>query len=158
MRKEIIDALTFVMNSVTVQQTLPNRSDNTIKNEVLSSLRQAQEQLMNYISWDDLTQKDCEEMRFCKWAKDEEITEEIKFLDKMYEEGKITKEEFEERKAKKMNTKDIMLIPVWLYPLIPIGYEVTSIFGDKVVNNGKNINSGSRYGCIAYGIVPKDKR
>ena len=48
MRKEIIDALTFVMNSVTVQQTLPNRSDNTIKNEVLSSLRQAQEQLMNY--------------------------------------------------------------------------------------------------------------
>jgi hypothetical protein len=158
MRKEIINTLTFVMNSVTVQQLKPNSSDSTIKNDVLSSLRQAQEQLKSYISWDELTQKDCEEMRFGKWAKEEEILEDIKFLEKMYDDGNITKEQLEERKTRKMNTKDIMLIPVWMYPLIPIGYEVISIFGDKLINNGKNINSSSRYGCIAYGIVPKDKR
>ena len=48
-----------------------------------------------------------------------------------------------------------MWIPLWLFPLLPIGTEVISIFGDKIIYDGKNVNNDIRMGCIAYGIVPK---
>lgn len=47
---------------------------------------------------------------------------------------------------------DLWLIPIWLYPLIPVGLELTSISGKKVVFDGKNIDTDTRFGCLAYGI------
>ena len=44
------------------------------------------------------------------------------------------------------------LIPLWFVPLIPIGTELTSISGKKVVYDGNNIDLDIRFGCIAYGI------
>ena len=73
----------------------------------------------------------------------------------MFKEEKITEEEFKEKKQKYLNTKGLMLIPLWLFPLLPIGTEVISIFGDKIIYDGKNVNNDIRMGCIAYGIVPK---
>lgn len=49
----------------------------------------------------------------------------------------------------------LRLIPIWLYKVIPIGTELTSINGEKVIFNGHNIDLDTRYGCLAYGIIPK---
>lgn len=47
---------------------------------------------------------------------------------------------------------NLWLIPLWFVPLIPLGTELTSIFGKKVVYNGHNIDLDQRFGCIAYGV------
>lgn len=47
---------------------------------------------------------------------------------------------------------NLWLLPLWFVPLIPIGIELTSIGGEKVVYDGKNIDTDIRFGCIAYGI------
>lgn len=51
---------------------------------------------------------------------------------------------------------DLYLIPLWLLPILPIGMEVTSIDGTKIINNGTNIDNDIRFGCIAYGITLKE--
>lgn len=55
------------------------------------------------------------------------------------------------------NNKDregklLYLIPFWMYDLIPIGMEVESIFNEKIVNDGTNLDNDHRMGCLAYGI------
>lgn len=47
----------------------------------------------------------------------------------------------------------IMLIPLYLYSLIPEGLEVISIFGEKIVYDGTNIDNDERLGLLAYGIM-----
>lgn len=47
---------------------------------------------------------------------------------------------------------NLYLIPLWFKPLIPIGIELTSINGEKIVYDGNNIDDDIRFGCLAYGI------
>lgn len=47
------------------------------------------------------------------------------------------------------------MIPLYLYPSLPIGITLMSIGGEEIVFNGSNIDTDSRFGCIAYGIKPK---
>ena len=155
MKKEIIDILTWVMNRVTEQQQYSKWSDSYARKDVNSALSEAHSHLQQYIDWANLTAKDCEELRFGKWANDDDIKEDINYLEKLLKEEKITQAEFETKKQKYLNTKGLMLIPLWLFPLLPIGTEVISIFGDKIIYDGKNVNNDIRMGCIAYGIVPK---
>ena len=155
MRKEIVDILTWVMNRVTAQQQYIKWSDTYARKDVNEALQEAQKQLKPYIDWGNLTVQECEELRFGKWSTEEDIKEDIDYLEKTCKEGKITEEEFKEKKQKYLNTKGLMLIPLWLFPLLPIGTEVISIFGDKIIYDGKNVNNDIRMGCIAYGIVPK---
>ena len=49
----------------------------------------------------------------------------------------------------------LWLIPLWFVPLLPIGIELTDIFGKTVIYDGNNIDLDVRYGCIAYGIIKK---
>lgn len=49
----------------------------------------------------------------------------------------------------------IYLIPLYLFPIIPIGLKVYSISGNEIVNDGTNLCNDIRFGCIAYGIKPK---
>lgn len=50
---------------------------------------------------------------------------------------------------------DLWLIPLWFVPLLPVGIELTSIFGETIVYDGNNIDLDVRFGCIAYGIIKK---
>lgn len=52
----------------------------------------------------------------------------------------------------------VRLIPLWLYKAIPIGTKLISINGDERVFDGSNIDTDIRFGCLAWGIIPKDKR
>ena len=155
MKKEIVDILTWVMNRVTEQQQYVKWTDSYARKDVNSALSEAHDQLQQYVDWDNITVKECEELRFGKWANDNDIKEDIDYLEKLLKEEKITEEEFKEKKQKYLNTKGLMLIPLWLFPLLPKGTEVISIFGDKITYDGKNISNDVRMGCIAYGIVPK---
>lgn len=156
MEIEIINVLTWVMNSITSVQKDVIYSDTDIKGNINSTLLSAQKELSKYIKWDTLTVKDCEELRFGRWANDDEIKEEIEYITEKKKKKEISEEEFKKEKERKLNTKNLMLIPVWLYPIIPIGIELIDIFGNKVINNGHNISGESRRGCIGYGIIPKE--
>ena len=53
---------------------------------------------------------------------------------------------------------NLWLIPLWFLPLIPVGTELTSINGDKVIfNSPDSIDTDIRYGCLAYGVIIEDK-
>lgn len=52
---------------------------------------------------------------------------------------------------------NLYLIPLYLLPIIPVGIELTSIFGKKIIYDGTNIDKDNRMGCIAYGIEIKDE-
>lgn len=49
-------------------------------------------------------------------------------------------------------TPNLYLIPLWLLPIVPVGTELTTISGDKIIYNGSNVDNDIRSGCIAYGI------
>ena len=98
MKKEIIDILTWVMNRVTEQQQYSKWTDAFARKDVNSALNEAHSRLQQYIDWANLTVKDCEELRFGKWANDDDIKEDINYLENLFKEEKITEEEFKEKK------------------------------------------------------------
>lgn len=51
---------------------------------------------------------------------------------------------------------NLLLIPLYLLPIIPIGTELTSIFSEKVIYDGHNVDNDIRFGCIAWGIEIKE--
>lgn len=53
---------------------------------------------------------------------------------------------------------DLWLIPLYLLPILPIGTKLTTIGGEKVVYDGSNVDNDIRFGCIAYGIIVKEKK
>lgn len=73
---------------------------------------------------------------------------------------KLTREEAVELGFGKWEENgDLYLIPLYLLPIIPVGTELTSIFGNKVVYNGHNIDTDIRCGCLAFGIhIPETEQ
>ena len=68
----------------------------------------------------------------------------------------LTEEDCKELRFKRWEEgKPLQLIPIWLYKAIPVGTKLTSIGGEEVVFDGKNIATDNRFGCLAYGIIPK---
>lgn len=72
-----------------------------------------------------------------------------------FNDGHLTKEEFDKEVVNKKNTIGLYLIPLYLYPSLPIGITLTSIGGEEMVFNGKNIDTDMRFGCIVWEIKPK---
>lgn len=86
-------------------------------------------------------------------------------FDKFYESAKkldldldkLTVDELQEMRFRKWDDEsNLWLIPLWFVPLLPVGIELTTIFGNKVTYTGDNIDLDIRFGCIAFGIVKKD--
>jgi hypothetical protein len=94
-------------------------------------------------------------LRFGRWQSAEDVEEEISIIQSEYEKGHLTEEEFDKKVAKEMNTLGLRLIPLYLYPSLPVGITLTSIDGEEIVFNGSNIDTDMRFGCLAWGIKPK---
>ena len=94
-------------------------------------------------------------MRFGSWQSAEDVEEEISILQSEYEKRHLTKEEFDKKVAEQKNTLGLRLIPLYLYPSLPIGITLTSIGGEEIVFDGSNIDTDVRFGCLAWGIKPK---
>lgn len=50
---------------------------------------------------------------------------------------------------------DLLLIPAWLYHLLPDGIRLTCINGEQVIKGQDHIDTDDYFGCISYGIEKK---
>ena len=51
---------------------------------------------------------------------------------------------------------NLFLIPLYILPILPIGTELISINGNRIIYDGSNVDKDTRYGCLAFGIVIED--
>lgn len=124
MKTEIRNCLTFLANQVAETVLYqPHWSMDFCHQEITKAYKKVAEELKKHLDWNNLTEEDCQELRFGKWEKESQL----------------------------------YLIPIWLYSAIPIGTKLTSIFGEEIVFDGSNIDKDNRFGCLAYGIIPKQK-
>ena len=123
------------------------------KKSLNDAWQKAQEQFKKDIDWKNLTESKA--LHFGRWQSDEDVEEEISCLQSELDKGHLTKEEFDKKVTNERNTLGLRLIPLYLYPSLPIGITLTSIDGEEIVFNGSNIDTDARFGCIAYGIKPK---
>lgn len=129
--------------------------ENSKKETLNDAWLKVQEQFMKDIDWNALTESQCKALRFGRWQSEEDVKEEISCLQSEFDKGHLTKEEFDKKVANEKNTIGLRLIPLYLYPSLPIGITLTSIGGDEIVFDGSNIDTDVRFGCIAWGIKPK---
>ena len=125
------------------------------KKSLNDAWQKVQEQFKEDIDWNSLTESQCKALHFGRWQSEEDIEEQISFLKSELEKGHLTKEEFDKKVANEKNTIGLRLIPLYLYPSLPIGITLTSIDGEEKVFDGKNIDTDMRFGCLAWGIKPK---
>lgn len=117
--------------------------------------QKVQKQFKKDIDWNALTESQCKALHFGSWQSEEDIEEEISLIRSEFGRGHLTKEEFEKKVANEKNTLGLRLIPLYLYPSLPIGITLTSIDGEEIVFDGSNIDTDIRFGCLAWGIKPK---
>lgn len=66
---------------------------------------------------------------------------------------KLTREEAVELRFGKWDAdSDLYLFPLWLVPLIPEGFMVTSIIGEEFPFDPKTTDTDIRFGCVAFGL------
>lgn len=130
-------------------------SDEYKKERLNNAWQKVQEQFKKDIDWDALTESQCKALHFRKWQSKEDFEKEISLLQSELDAGCITEEEFNKKVANEKNTLGLYLIPLYLYPSLPIGITLTCIDGEEIVFDGSNIDTDARFGCIAWGIKPK---
>lgn len=105
--------------------------DEEFKKESLNDAWQkVQEQFKKVIDWNALTESQCKALHFGRWQFEEDIEEEISIIQSEFEKGHLTKKEFYKAVANEKNTLGLRLIPLYLYPSLPIGITLTSIDGE----------------------------
>lgn len=125
------------------------------KKSLNDAWQKVQEQFKEDIDWNSLTESQCKALHFGRWQSEKDIEEQISFLKSELEKGHLTKEEFDKKVANEKNTIGLRLIPLYLYPSLPIGIILTSIDGKEIAFDGSNIDTDVRFGCLAWGIKPK---
>ena len=125
------------------------------KKSLNDAWQKVQEQFKEDIDWNSLTESQCKALHFGRWQSEEDIEEQISFLKSELENGHLTKEEFDKKVANEKNTIGLRLIPLYLYPSLPIGIILTSIDVKEIAFDGSNIDTDVRFGCLAWGIKPK---
>jgi len=118
-------------------------------------------EILNCLTW--LANRVSETTQYENWS-DEFCRKEIKEANQKFVEeiknhidwDNLTEEDCKELRFGKWDEESgIYLIPLYLFPIIPIGLKVYCISGAEIVNDGTNLDNDIRFGCIAYGIKPK---
>lgn len=118
-------------------------------------------EIINCLTW--LANRVSETTQYKNWS-DEFCRKEIKEASKKFVDEikkhidweNLTEEDCKELRFVRWDEESgIYLIPLYLFPIIPIGLKVYSINGDEIVNDGTNLDNDIRFGCVAYGIKPK---
>lgn len=109
----------------------------------------------NVIDWENLTEKECDKLHFGFWINDEEIDEDIASTKRMFNEGKLSQEECDEQIQEAENIRNLRLIPILLFDLIPEGMLLTTIGGEQFHFDKETADADTRFGYLAYGIKLK---
>ena len=154
LEKKVNNTLKWLANQIACIQTY-HWDEDYKKKSLNNAWQKVQEQFKKDIDWNTLTENQCRALHFGSWKSKEDIKEVISCLQSEYEKGYLTKEEFNKRVVNQKNTLGLRLIPLYLYPSLPIGITLTSIDGEEIVFDGSNIDIDARFGCLAWGIKPK---
>lgn len=157
MKKEILNILTWIANKATEPIVYDSWSNEFARQELKESLQKAQKELSKHIDWNNLTVDECKELRFNLWQDEEGAQQEINELKSEMANGKLTQDQYDKKVAALLNAANLWLIPLYLFPIIPIGLKVTCINGEEIVNDGHNLDDDIRFGCVAYGIKIKNE-
>lgn len=155
MKEEIFDCLAWLANRVSESTTYDSWSDSFCRKDVKDAMNVFLNELKKHIDWDNLTDEDCNAMRFGRWQNKEDVEEEISYLTKKLKDGKLTIQEYEKKVEEQRNTIGVRLIPLYLLPILPEGTKLYSIFGKEIIYDGNNVDKDIRFGCLAYGIKIK---
>ena len=156
LENKINDTLKWLANRIAEIQVY-NWDEEFKKESLNDAWQKVQERFKEDIDWNTLTENQCKALRFGTWQSKEDVEEEISRLQSELAKGHLTKEEFDKKVAKEKNTLGLRLIPLYLYPSLPIGITLTSINGEEIVFDGSNIDTDNRFGCLAWGIKPKSE-
>ena len=101
---------------------------------------------------------ECWSNEFCR--KENEVNTHM-FLEELNEHinwDTLTREEARELRfvVYSDDTPNLFLIPLYILPILPIGTELVSINGNRIIYDGSNVDKDTRYGCLAFGIVIED--
>lgn len=68
----------------------------------------------------------------------------------------LTEAEMRELGFAKWAAEDSMyLIPLWLFPFLTDEVDCGCISGEKRIHKKSEMNNDTRFGCLAYGVMPK---
>lgn len=154
LENKVSNTLKWLANEIACIQTY-HWDEEYKKKSLNDAWQKVQEQFKKDIDWNALTESQCKALHFRSWQSEEDVKERISLIQSEFEKGYLTKEEFDKEVANEKNTLGLRLIPLYLYPSLPIGITLTSICGEERVFDGSNIDTDVRYGCIAWGIKPK---
>lgn len=154
LEEKVNNTLKWLANQIACIQVHGWNKEST-KESLNDIWQKVQEQFKKDIDWKTLTESQSKALHFGRWQSEEDIEEEVAFYHSELGKGHLTKEEYAKKVAKLKNTIGLRLIPLYLYPSLPIGITLTSIDGEEVVFNGSNVDTDVRFGCIAWGIKPK---
>jgi len=101
-----------------------------------------------YDSWDtDFRVKHLTDILNLKWVKGNKVDPTV-----------LTEAECDELGFKVWNDDNPMrLIPMWLWPFLADEFHCTSILGEECYSKA-DMDDDSRFGCLAYGILPQKDR
>lgn len=151
LEEKVNNTLKWLANQIACSQVY-HWDEFSKKENINNAWQKVQEQFKKDIDWNALTEEQCKALHFGRWQSEEDVKEEISCLQSEFEKGHLTKDEFDKKVANEKNTIGLRLIPLYLYPSLPIGITLTSIGGDEIVFDGSNINTDVRFGCI-HGVL-----
>lgn len=127
MKKEIMNLFVRYANHISETVQYEKWSDDFCRSEVRENTLNFLSELRKTFDFNTLTKEDAIDLGFTRW--NAYIPEDSS------------------------DTRSLYLIPFYMLPIIPIGLEVISIMGEKIVNDGHNLDNDHRYGLLAYGIL-----
>ena len=112
----------------------------------------------SFIDWDNLTIEECKALRFGKWSSSEEVDNEITEVQHQLERGEIDEAKRDILVAELENTRNLMLIPLYLFEQIPEGQQLYTIGGEAFCFNRQEADKDTRFGCLAYGVKAHESK
>lgn len=109
------------------------------------------------VDWDKVTYEDCDLLGMIPGASSEALSEMSERYTKELKEGKLSKEEYEERINSINHLSKVRFFTEELYSYIPFGMKLISYEGEEVIFDGENVYpEGNKYGFLDYGFYPND--